>query len=290
MRRGRVGVGHRHAAGVDQRARKGVARGQGHDRAAQPVLGRRARRQEARGAARDLEVLRGGRAALGVVAVEQRIAGLALHDQRQLPAQVGRVLDAAVAAARAEGAHDVGRVADEEHAAVAEALEQVVAVAVGADPDELELHVRPELLAQPRAGHLGPADVGRVAVLGHLVVDAPDAVGHQVLPDGAAFVEGRVDPGPALDRQRLLEAHVADAPAVGAARGMGVEARAGCGSGCWRRWHRSGARPRSCSGRPASRPRRARRRRSGVTCVTRFFQRRSVRPSSRMRSTRNHST
>ena len=41
----------------------------------------------------------------------------------------------------------------------AEVVEQVVAVAVRPDPDELELHVGPELLAQARARHLGLADV-----------------------------------------------------------------------------------------------------------------------------------
>ena len=103
-------------------------------------------------------------------------------------------------------------------------VEQVVAVLVRADPDELELDVGAELLAQARAGDLGPADRFRVGVLVHLVVEAPDGVGHQVLPDGAALVERRVDPGPALDRERLLEADVADAPAVGVARRMRLEA------------------------------------------------------------------
>ncbi len=224
LRRGRVVVGDRHAPGVHQRPRKRMARRQRHHGAAQRVLGRRARRQEACRSARHLQVLLRGGLALGVVAVEQRIAGLALRDQRELPAEVRRILDAAVAPARAERTHHMRRIADEEHAAMPEAVEQVVAVAVRPDPHELELHVRPELLAQPRARHFGLADVGRVAVFGHLVVDAPHAVGHQVLPHAAAFVEGRIDPGPALGRQRLLEAHVADAPAVGAARRVRLDA------------------------------------------------------------------
>jgi hypothetical protein len=49
----------------------------------------------------------------------------------------------------------VRRVADEKGAADAEGLEQVVAVLVGADPDELELDVGAELGAQPLARDLG---------------------------------------------------------------------------------------------------------------------------------------
>src|SRR6185295_15891076 len=47
--------------------------------------------------------------------------------------------------------------------------------------------------------------------------------GHEVLPDAATFVERRVDPRPALDRQRLCEADVADAPAVGVPRRVRLE-------------------------------------------------------------------
>ena len=99
-----------------------------------------------------------------VVAVDERFAGLALRDQRELPAEVAGVLDAVVAAARAERADDVRGIADEERAAGAEGVEQVVAVLVRADPDELELDVGAELLAQPRAGDLGLADRFRVGV------------------------------------------------------------------------------------------------------------------------------
>ena len=109
-----------------------------------------------------LQVLDRRRVALGVVAVDQRLAGLAGEDEGELPAEVGGVLDAVVAAARAERADDVGGVADEERAADAKGVEQVVAVLVRADPDELELDVGAELLAQARAGDLGPADRLRV--------------------------------------------------------------------------------------------------------------------------------
>ena len=78
-------------------------------------------------------------------------------------------------------------------------------------------------LLPPRARDLGLADRLGVGVLVHLVVEPPDGVGHQVLPDAAARIERCIDPRPALDRQRLLEADVADAPAVGVARRVRLE-------------------------------------------------------------------
>jgi hypothetical protein len=175
-------------------------------------------REEARGAARHAQVLDRGGVALGVVAVDERFARLAGGDERELPAEVARVLDAVVAAARAERADDVRRVANEDRAADAKRVEQVVAVLVRADPDELELDVGAELRAQALPRDLGLADRLRIGVLVHLVVEPPDGVGHQVLPDAAPFVERRVDPGPALDLQGLFETDVGDAPAVGVAR------------------------------------------------------------------------
>ncbi len=54
------------------------------------------------------------------IGVEQCGIRLAVHYQRQLPGQVVRILDAAVAAAPAEGTHDVRGVAREQHAAISE--------------------------------------------------------------------------------------------------------------------------------------------------------------------------
>ena len=247
-RRRRIGVGLRHPAGVGEAARELVRAREGDDGAAQAVLGGAARREEARRPARHAQVLDRRRVALVVVAVDQRLAGLGpAATSASFQPRLAGVLDAVVAAARAERADDVRGVADEDRAADAEGVEQVVAVLVRADPDELELDVGAELLAQARAGDLGPADRFRVGVLVHLVVEAPDGVGHQVLPDGAALVEGRVDPGPALDRERRLEADVADAPAVGVARRDAPRGRARRGSCCWRRWRRRTTRPRARS-------------------------------------------
>ena len=143
-------------------ARELVRAREGDDGAAQAVLGGAARREEARRPARHAQVLGRRRVALVVVAVDQRLAGLPLQDEGELPAEVGGVLDAVVAAARAERADDVRGIADEDRPADAEGVEQVVAVLVRADPDELELDVGAELLAQARAGDLGPADRFRV--------------------------------------------------------------------------------------------------------------------------------
>src|SRR3990172_1153027 len=224
---GRVGIRirDRQPTGVDERARKRVLPSEADHRAAQQPLGGRKGREEAFGAGRDFEILPGGGVALGVVRVEQALRREALPDERQLPAEVERVLDAGVAAARAEGADDVCRVADEEHAPVAEVVEKGGAGRIGAHPHQPELAV-PEVRAQPRFGHVPAAHVLGIAVGGHLVVYPPNHLPHQLLPDAAVLVERRLDPGPALGHELLLEADVGDAPAVGAARAVGLEPEA----------------------------------------------------------------
>src|SRR6185369_3334258 len=146
--RRRVVVGLRHAPGVGELPRERMRARERDDGAPQAVLGGASGREEARGAARDAQVLDRGGVALGMVAVDKRFARLAGGDERELPAEVARVLDAVVAAARAERADDVRRVANEDRAADAKRVEQVVAVLVRADPDELELDVGAELRAQ----------------------------------------------------------------------------------------------------------------------------------------------
>ena len=107
----------------------------------------------------------------------------------------------------------MGDIAGEEDAAMAEAVHQLGAIAVRSDPDDLDLGLA-EMPAQPVAHGRGIGDRRGVGIGAHLVVEAPDAVRHRMLPDGAAVVEMCLGPGPALGRQRLLEAHIGDTPAV----------------------------------------------------------------------------
>jgi hypothetical protein len=105
----------------------------------------------------------------------------------------------------------------EEDAAVAHGVHALAAVGVGPDPDDLDVHVGAELARQALAHHVLAAHRLGVGVGRHLVVDAPDVVGHEVLPDRAVLVERRLDPGMALHRRVGAEAHIGDAPAVVAA-------------------------------------------------------------------------
>ena len=212
-----------------------------HDGAAQRVLGRRARREEARGAARDLRGSAprpGGarRRSCRAASSPAWPCSTSASFQPRLAASWMPVLPPRAP----NGLDDVRRVADEEHAAVRGSVSSRWSrYWYGPIQTNSNSTSGPSCSRSRAPATSGRLMCVRVAVLGHLVVDAPDVVGHQVLPDGAAFVEGRVDPGPALGRQRLLEAHVADAPAVGAARGVGLEAELRADRGCWRRWRRS---------------------------------------------------
>ena len=96
------------------------------------------RGDEVGAAGRGEDVFVGRRRALGVVAVQQRLRRLAAQHRQQLPAQVVGVLHAAIAAARAERADLMRRIAQEQGAAVAEAFQTAAAERVDADPFQLE--------------------------------------------------------------------------------------------------------------------------------------------------------
>ena len=114
-------------------------------------------------------------AALGVVGVQERGPGLALHDRRELPREVVGVLDPGVAAEAAVGGHDVRGVARQEHAAVGEARRHVgLRLPVG---DVEDLH-----------GQVGRADRGDEqlprALLGQPVADVHRLLRRDVRADG----------------------------------------------------------------------------------------------------------
>ncbi len=68
--------------------------------------------------------------------------------------------------------------------------------------------------SQALAHLIFPADEFRVGVGRHLVVNAPDLVAHQVLPDRTVLVEGGLNPGVPLGRRRGFEFDVRNAPTI----------------------------------------------------------------------------
>ena len=77
-------------------------------------------------------------ASLGVVGVEQSVAGLPGDHRGQLPAEIGRVADAAVVALPLPHRHEVSGVAGEEHPALAERARDPGVVGVHAMPDHVD--------------------------------------------------------------------------------------------------------------------------------------------------------
>ena len=72
--------------------------------------------------------------AFGFVGVEQFCGGAVVEDVGQFPGEIHGVADAGVHALAADGAVDVGGVAEEEHAAFVEVLGDAVVDVVGAEP------------------------------------------------------------------------------------------------------------------------------------------------------------
>ena len=93
-------------------------------------------------------------------------------------------------------------------------VKQLAAVAVGAHPHNIAIGVGAKLTPQPLTQNVLSAHIGGIGVRRHLVVNAPNIVGHQVLPHGAVIVEGGFNPGVAFGRRLLLETHIGDAPAI----------------------------------------------------------------------------
>ena len=82
---------------------------------------------------------RGVWAALFLVGVEEPLVGVALHDQCELPGEVGRVADAGAHALSDERRGQVGGVAEQEHPAVAPAVGDDAPEGVGGLPQEGQL-------------------------------------------------------------------------------------------------------------------------------------------------------
>ena len=87
-------------------------------------------------------------------------------------------------------------------------------VGVGAYPHDVDLHIFAKLALQPFTHHVFAADVSRIGIGFHLVVNAPHIVGHQVLPHCAVFVEGRFNPGVAFCGWASVKFDIGNAPTV----------------------------------------------------------------------------
>ena len=142
---------------------------------------------------------------------------MAAQHSSQFPGQVVGIGNAGVAAACTKGADHFSRVAYEKHTTVLQLVQALGFVGIRPDPDNLALHIAAELFGQSFAHHVFAADIGRVCVRCHLVINAPDIVAHQVLPDCAVVVERGLDPGVAFGGRCVCEAHIGNAPAVIAA-------------------------------------------------------------------------
>ena len=190
---------------------------QADSRRAKQALSPVCRAQKPRRAVGHQHIVLGCLVPLGVVAVQQGRGGAALTNCGQLPGEVVGILHARVSASCAERADHMRRVTGKKHPPTAQRVDAFAAVGVGAHPDNLAF-IRSQRAAklgiQALPHHVFATDRFGVGIWRHLVVNAPDAIGHQVLPDGAALVKRRFNPGVALDRWRVFKTHIGNTPAV----------------------------------------------------------------------------
>src|SRR5437879_1217729 len=95
------------------------------------------------------DVLIGTVKALEVVRLKQRPWRPTLCNKRELPAEIVNILDAAIAATRTEGTHDVSAVAGKQHAPVHEAPETRAPERVDRAPLDLEPRLPPQDVMHP---------------------------------------------------------------------------------------------------------------------------------------------
>ena len=146
------------------------------------------------------DILVGSLDTLEIVAIDQSVAALPFENGRKLPGQILRILNAGIGAARAERRHLMRGIADEDHAAMHEAVEPAAVEGVDRDPFELVGMVF-EHLVEPRTHALRRLLGDRVGVGTELQIDAPDVVGLAMHQGRLAGMKGRREPEPALGRK-----------------------------------------------------------------------------------------
>src|SRR5690606_19485580 len=135
--------------------------------------------------------------ALLLIGGDQAFGRLAAEDHGELPDQVVGVLDAAIAAARAEGRDDVRAVAGEDHAAMHEAVDALALEGVDRHPVELEIAMADDRL-DARDDVLRLLLLLGIRIPAELEVDAVDVVRLLVQQRRLTLVKGRLEPEPAL--------------------------------------------------------------------------------------------
>ena len=108
-----------------------------------------------------------------LVAVEQLVGRMAGQNRRQLPGKIDGVADSGVHALTAGGAVDMGRIAEQEGAALAEMLRHPVMDVIGRKPVHL-LDVDLEVLDRPVADVF---ELERIGMVGALVAHGSDQAG-----------------------------------------------------------------------------------------------------------------
>ena len=146
------------------------------------------------------DVLVGGRAALGVIALEQRFRRSPAQHAVELPGEILGVLEPGIGAARAERRDLMRGIAGEDHAAMDEPVHAPALELVERDPFELELVVA-EHARDPRPHILRLLFDRGIGIAAELQIDAPDIVGLLVQQRRAAGVKRRIEPEPALGRE-----------------------------------------------------------------------------------------
>src|SRR5579872_2553257 len=140
------------------------------------------------------EIFIGRRSAFGVIAVEEAGRCLTFEHQGEFPGEIVAVLDAAIAAARAEGRHLMRGIAGKEHTALAESLEPAALKTIDADPNQLEGLIRAEHRPKTWENPLRAAFELGIGVTAELEIDAPNLVRLGVDEGRTAAIEGRVEP------------------------------------------------------------------------------------------------
>ena len=209
-----VSRGQRQPPAVDQPARELVSPGQRQHGVAEHAAHVGLGRDEIGGPGGVEDVLVGRLAALVVIAREQRHGRFSLDDACQLPAEIVGILDAAVAATRAERRDLMRRVADEDHPVMDESLQPPALEGIDAHPFERERPFAAEHGAQPGQHALGPLLVFRIGIGSELEIDPPHVVRLTMQQHRLVAMERRVEPEPALGGKVAGHAHVGDEEAV----------------------------------------------------------------------------
>ena len=155
------------------------------------------------------DVLVGGGAALDMIALEQRFRRRSPQHAIEFPRQVLGVFQPGIGAAGAERRNLMRGIAGKDHAAMDELVHPPALEFVQRDPFEIEL-VMPEHARDPRPHVLRQLfDIGIGKAI-ELQIDPPDVIRLLVQQRGAAGMERRIEPEPALGRKLRRHLDVGD--------------------------------------------------------------------------------